>query len=88
MKAVYNRMTVGPNNTTSGIADDVAISAKVVTALLETDGVSKLHTRIYTESGVVYLMGIVTQSAANIAIKITKGVEGVKKVDTTLLTVK
>ena len=88
VKTVYNRMTVGPNNTTSGIADDVEISAKVVTALLETDGVSKLHTRIYTESGVVYLMGIVTQSAANIAIKVTKGVEGVKKVDTTLLTVK
>jgi osmotically-inducible protein OsmY len=33
-------------------------------------------------------MGIVTQSAANAAIKATKGVEGVKKVDTTLLTVK
>ena len=88
VKTVYNRMTVGPNNTTSGIADDVEISAKVVATLLDTDGVSKLHTRIYTESGVVYLMGIVTQSAANAAIKATKGVEGVKKVDTTLLTVK
>ena len=87
VKAVYNRMTVGPNNSTSGIADDVEISAKVVTALLDTEGVSKLHTRIYTESGVVYLMGIVTQSAANIAIKVTKAIEGVKKVDTTLLTV-
>jgi osmotically-inducible protein OsmY len=32
-------------------------------------------------------MGIVTQSAANIAIKVTKAIEGVKKVDTTLLTV-
>ena len=82
VKTVYNKMTVGPNNTSSGIADDVEISAKVVTALLETDGVSKLHTRIYTESGVVYLMGIVTQSAANIAIKVTKAIEGVKKVDT------
>ena len=87
VKTVFNKMTVGPNNTSSGIADDVEISAKVVTALLETDGVSKLHTRIYTESGVVYLMGIVTQSAANIAIKVTKAIKGVKKVDTTLLTV-
>ena len=87
MKAVYNKMTVGPNNTSSGIADDVEISAKVVATLLDTDGVSKLHTSIYTESGVVYLMGIVTQSAANIAIKVTKAIEGVKKVDTTLLTI-
>ena len=87
VKTVYNKMTVGPNNTSSGIADDVEISAKVVTALLETDGVSKLHTRIYTVSVVVYLMGIVTQSAANIAIKVTKAIKGVKKVDTTLLTV-
>ena len=37
VKTVYNKMTVGPNNTSSGIADDVEISAKVVTALLETD---------------------------------------------------
>ena len=87
VKAVYNRMTLGPNNSTSGIADDVGISAEVVSALLETEGVSKLHTRIYTESGVVYLMGIVTQSAADIAIKVTKEIKGVKKVDTTLLTV-
>ena len=88
VKTVYNKMTAGPNNTSSGIADDVEISAKVIAALLDTDGVSKLHVRIYTESGVTYLMGIVTQSAANAAIKATKGVEGVKKVDTTLLTVK
>ena len=86
VKSVYNRMTVGPNNTASGISDDIEISAKVVADLLDAAGVSKFHVRIYTESRVVYLMGIVTQSAANVAIKVTNAVEGVEKVDTTLLT--
>ena len=87
VKTVYNRMTVGPNNSASDITDDTEITAKVIVSLLDTDGVSKLHVRVFTESGITYLMGIVTQSAANVAIKETKGIEGVKKVDTTLLTV-
>tara|TARA_B100000035_G_scaffold284509_1_gene267466 strand:+ start:67 stop:612 length:546 start_codon:yes stop_codon:yes gene_type:complete len=84
VKAIYNRMTIGPNNSSSGIADDIEISGKVVAALLEADGVSKLHVRIFTESRVTYLMGRVSQSEANIAIQVTKSVEGVEKVDSLL----
>ena len=85
VKKVDNHMTLGPENTVRGIANDVAITSNVVSRVFTEDKknqipLSILHLKVFTEEGAVYLMGILNQQEADKAILIAQSSRGVKKV--------
>ena len=85
VKKVDNYMTVGPENTVRGIVNDIAITSNVVSRVFAEDGkdqtaLSILHLKVFTEEGVVYLMGILNQQEVDKAISIAQSSRGVKKV--------
>ena len=85
VKKIKNYMTVGPENTVIGIANDIAITSNVISRVFAEDDkdqtpLSILHMKVFTEEGAVYLMGILNQQEVDKAISIAKSSRGVKKV--------
>ena len=85
VKKVDNYMTVGPENTVRGIANDIATTSNVVSRVFAEDKndqtpLSIIHLKVFTEEGDVYLMGILNQQEADKAISIAQSSRGVKKV--------
>ena len=85
VKKVDNYMAVGPENTVRGIAKDITTTSNVVSRVFVEDEkgqtpLSIIHLKVFTEEGVVYLMGILNQQEADKAISIAQSSRGVKKV--------
>jgi osmotically-inducible protein OsmY len=80
VRSVLNELTVGPPTSTGTRNNDVGLSAKVRTALIESDKVSLGVLSVTTERGVVYLLGRVTQAEGAAAAGIASRVSGVRKV--------
>ena len=84
VKKVENYMTVGPENTVRGIANDIAITSNVISRVFaedeKTNSPFNYSFKVFTEEGSVYLMGILNQQEADKAISIAQSSRGVKKV--------
>lgn len=84
IREVLDQMeTANPSSLTSRAADS-ALTLKVKAALcgLQVAGFSCLDTKVVTEKGVVYLMGLVTAEQEKIAVNTSSRVSGVLKVNT------
>jgi osmotically-inducible protein OsmY len=68
------RVDTGVRRSDSGISGDVR------TRFLEDKSFNREHIKVYTEEGVVYLLGIVTRAEADAASEIAATTRGVKKV--------
>ncbi len=79
VRKVFNEVTVNWPSSVGDHASDALTTSKVKTRLLnpETQGVSGHNVKIVTELGVVYLMGIVTEAEAKIAVDIARTTSGV-----------
>jgi len=64
----------------SARANDSAITGKVKARFLDAGKFSPVHVKVVTEAGVVYLMGIVTETEANDAVQVAQTTGGVRKV--------
>lgn len=82
VRQVYNEITVGWPASTGTHANDVFITSKVKSRLFDPDnkGISGHHVKIVTESGVVYLMGIVSESEAKAAVDVARTTSSVQRV--------
>lgn len=82
VRSVHNELQVlgRPSFTTS--AADTAITARVKTALLEARDLQANTIKVITESGTVYLMGLVTRREADRAAQVASTVAGVQRVVT------
>lgn len=77
---VYNQLTIeGPTSSLTR-ASDSWITTKVRSLMLANQNLKSSSIKVVTENGVVYLMGIVSESQANIAVDIARQVSGVQKV--------
>jgi len=77
---VMNELEIaGPSSYTSR-SSDALITSKVKISLADKKTVSASSFKVVTESGTVYLMGLVTQREGNIAANVAQGVSGVMKV--------
>jgi len=77
---VYNEITIkGPSSSLTR-ASDSWITAKIKTQMLATKGLQSGTIKVVTENGSVYLMGMVSQHQANIAVEIARSVSGVQRV--------
>lgn len=82
VKAVVNRIDVGPGRTMSAGANDSWISGQVRAQLIGTSKLPSNTFAITTYRGVVYLQARVTRAEGAAAARVASGVRGVKQVVT------
>jgi osmotically-inducible protein OsmY len=80
IKTVHNELEVAGATTFLSRSNDALLSAKLKTMMLADPNVSGLRTKVVTENGVVYLMGLVTQDEADMAADLVSTTKGVTKV--------
>jgi osmotically-inducible protein OsmY len=80
IKGIANELHVGRSNDTGVRRSDSGVSGDVRTRFLEYKSFNPDHIKVYTEEGVVYLLGIVTRTEADAASEIAATTRGVKKV--------
>lgn len=77
---VYNQISIeGPTSSLTR-ASDAWITTKIKTEMLAAENLKSSSIKVVTENGVVFLMGMVSQKQAAIAIEIAREVSGVQKV--------
>jgi osmotically-inducible protein OsmY len=80
VRDVTNDLQVSGISSLGSRANDSYLTSKVRGRLLDTKRVSPVHLKVVTESGVVYLMGVVTEPEADEAVEIARNTGGVRKV--------
>lgn len=77
---IYNEVTVSKPTSLSQRTDDAWITSKIRSKMLVQTGLRSTDIKVVTENGVVYLMGRVSHTQANIASNLARRVGGVRKV--------
>ncbi len=77
---VYNEIAIAAPDAALTRSSDSLITAKVRTAMVGKSGLHSSSIKVVTENGVVYLMGVVSPSQANLAVDAARRVSGVQKV--------
>ena len=80
VRSVTNEIQVGGLSSTTSRANDTALTARVKGRFLNAKEFSSLHVKVVTESGVVYLLGLVTETEAEAAAELARTTSGVRKV--------
>jgi len=80
VRLVYNEMTLGPPSSMSTRSSDTFITARVKGEISANKYVDANHVKVVTESGVVFLMGMLNRSEADQAAESARVVPGVLKV--------
>ena len=82
VRTVFNELSVSGLSSLTSDAGDAALTGKVKTRLLRSERVPGANVKVVSETGVVYLMGLVTDSEAHEATEIARTTAGVTKVVT------
>jgi osmotically-inducible protein OsmY len=80
VKTVHNELEVAGVTTFLSRSNDAWLSSKLKTLMLAAPNVAGLRTKVVTENGVVYLMGLVTEEEANRTVNLVSNTRGVTKV--------
>ena len=80
VKEVINEARSARSPRSSVRSNDSYITSKVKGRLVDEKYLSAIHVKVVTESGVTYLMGIVTEREAKLAVTIARTTDGVRKV--------
>ncbi|MFV0370753.1 MAG: BON domain-containing protein [Azonexus sp.] len=80
VRDVYNELTVGTPATLSMRSNDTFLESKVKARLVDSRQISAHHVKVVAERGQVYLMGVVTNLEAKVAITVARTTAGVVKV--------
>lgn len=82
VRAVFNELNIAGGASFTSKASDAAITSSVKARLFRNESVPGTKIKVVTESGAVYLMGLVTQAEASTATEIARTTSGVTKVIT------
>jgi osmotically-inducible protein OsmY len=80
VRDVTNDLQISGLSSYGSRSNDTYLTSKVRGRLFDTKRVSPVHLKVVTESGVVYLMGMVTEPEADEAVDIARNTGGVRKV--------
>lgn len=80
VRTVHNELVVAPVSSLSSRGNDVLISSTFRARLLESNQLSANHIKPLTENGVLFLMGVVNEREARVAISIARTTDGVREV--------
>jgi len=82
VRTVFNELNISGVTSLTARANDTTITGNVKARLLRNEQVPGTKIKVVTDSGVVYLMGLVTKTEAEIATGIARTSSGVTKVVT------
>ena len=80
VRSVFNELIIGPNSSYTMRANDAYLESKIKTQMIFTQQLPSNSMVITAEGTSIYLMGILTQSEADLAKKIASNTNGVKDV--------
>lgn len=80
VREIYNELFIGPMSTLTQRSNDSFIDSKVKARLVDSNQVSANHIKVVTERGATYLMGVVNEREAKVAISVARTTAGVRKV--------
>lgn len=80
VRHIYNMIEVGPPISSSTQLQDTWITSKIKTQVIGHNEVNPSLFKVVTEDSIVYLMGDVEKSQADIVVAIARHTDGVKKV--------
>ncbi len=80
VKSISNELAIAGPSSLGGRSNDTYITSKVKARFVDAGKFSPNHVKVVTEAGVVFLLGIVTQTEANDAVEIARTTGGVQKV--------
>ncbi|HCI02541.1 MAG: phospholipid-binding protein [Oceanospirillaceae bacterium] len=80
VRKVHNALTIGPTSKALVRANDALITTQVKAMMIGETQFPATRVKVFTESGVVYLMGLVTQAEAKWSIDIASRARGVQKI--------
>lgn len=80
VRDVVNELTVGANSSVATRGNDTLVTSNVKARMLGNGKFSPNHVKVVTESGTVFLLGLVTEAEAEAAVTITRGTAGVSRV--------
>lgn len=87
VRTVFNELGISGVTSFTSRANDTTITGNVKARLLRDERVPGTKIKVVTETGVVYLMGLVTQAEAKVATEIARTTSGVTKVVTLFETI-
>jgi osmotically-inducible protein OsmY len=80
VRGVTNELQIGAVSSGPARANDSLITTRVKARLLDSNKVNPVHVKVVTEAGVVYLLGVVTETEADTAVEVARNTGGVIKV--------
>jgi osmotically-inducible protein OsmY len=80
VRSVTNELQVSGLSSAGSRANDTTLTAKVKGRFVNVEGLNPVHVKVVTESGVVYLLGLVTEAEAETATELARTTGGVRKV--------
>ena len=80
VKSISNELAIAGPSSLGGRSNDTYLTSKVKARFVDANKFSANHVKVVTEAGVVFLLGIVTQTEANDAVEIARTTGGVQKV--------
>jgi osmotically-inducible protein OsmY len=78
--SIHNYLVIGANSSISTRTNDAYITSKVKANFIKENKFSANYVKVVTESGTVYLLGLVTHKEADDAVEIARSIGGVKTV--------
>jgi osmotically-inducible protein OsmY len=80
VRGITNDLQVAGGASLTSRASDATITGKVKARLFDSGQLNPIHVKVVTEASVVYLLGIVTEAEANVAVEVARTTGGVRKV--------
>lgn len=80
VKSISNEVAIAGPSSFGGRSNDTYLTSKVKARFVDANKFAPNHVKVVTEAGVVFLLGIVTQTEATDAVEIARTTGGVQKV--------
>lgn len=80
VKRIHNELEIAGPTSTIVRSNDVYLTSRIKLQLLADKNVEGLRIKVVTENGIVYLMGLLSQSEADRAVNIVRAVPGVQRI--------
>jgi osmotically-inducible protein OsmY len=80
IREAYNELAIAAPSGLGNRSNDSYITSKLKARLVDSNQISANHVKVVTENTVAYLMGIVTEREAKVAIAVARTTDGVRKV--------
>ena len=77
---IYNQIRIGSNTGITTKSTDAWLTSRVKSALLTAPDINAADFKVFTENSEVFLLGLVTEAEANIAVEIARNIDGVSRV--------